>query len=43
MPINFTIHKKDINEEKDWGYLDSDMNYTPWNNYIPHEIRVDKL
>ena len=30
-------------EEKDWGYLDSDLNYTPWNEYIPDEIRVDKL
>jgi len=24
----------------DWGYYDFDLNYTPWDEYIPDEIRV---
>jgi len=26
-----------------WGYLDKDFNYTPWDEYIPDDIRVDSL
>lgn len=26
-----------------WGYLDSDLKYTPWDEYIPQDKRVGQI
>jgi len=27
----------------DWGYYDRQMNYTPWDEYIPQDMRVEHV